>query len=285
METAEMVKIDEQKVLTIAGQASTLTVCDQPTYNRAVDLLKTIKGLRDEIKLSYKDTVVAKAYDAYKSALGFFQKNDEPLRIGEERIKGLILNFDRQKKDEEDRKQRAAEAKARAEAQAKADKLAAEAKARADAEAKAAKERADKELAAAKKSGASRAEVAEIKERAEERIEQIQGSAVQQINEIRTTADYVPPAPPVKAYERAAGVATRKNWDGEIVDMPRFLYYLVTGKELAPGVGIPLVHPEFLNLVNGNETAIRMLAKAQEDKMRIPGVRSFDKGGVSASKF
>jgi hypothetical protein len=72
-----------------------------------------------------------------------------------------------------------------------------------------------------------------------------------------------PPPPPVK-HKSAAGVSTRKNWKGEVVNKMELIRYVAK-------------NPSQQNLLEPNMSAIDNLCKAGEDKTAIPGVRAYNK--------
>ncbi|MEX3859676.1 hypothetical protein AB3X94_37435 [Paraburkholderia sp. BR10923] len=74
----------------------------------------------------------------------------------------------------------------------------------------------------------------------------------------------VQPVQPAKVQ----GVSTRQVWTAECTDLHALVAYVAA-------------HPEYLNLLQINQTALTALAKAQKKALAIPGVRAFDKGTVA----
>jgi len=71
----------------------------------------------------------------------------------------------------------------------------------------------------------------------------------------------IPAAPPT--FQKAAGIATRDNWKAVLSP---------NGGKLKL-VGYVAQHPEWLHLLDVNQTALNQLARAQKSLLNIPGVR------------
>ncbi len=92
------------KALTVKEQAMVLTITDAPGYERAKELLLSIKDLRKEISDTFKP-IIEKAHQAHKEALAQQKKVEAPLIEAEGIIKPRIAAF----LEEEERKRRAEE--------------------------------------------------------------------------------------------------------------------------------------------------------------------------------
>ena len=65
------------------------------------------------------------------------------------------------------------------------------------------------------------------------------------------------------ALATIAGVWTRPNWRAEVNDKLALIRYVAT-------------HPEWVHLVDANESALNGLAKSQREALAIPGVRAVE---------
>lgn len=123
---------------------------------------------------------------------------------------------------------------------------------------KKAQDDADRRAKEAKKAGASSTEVAEIKK----------------------SAEFVPPPEMKPNLERAAGTSVRENWQCEVIEFQKLLAYIVSGN-----AEYKIRHPELLNVIAVNESALRNMAKSQKSNMQIPGVKAYDKGSFATSAW
>ena len=119
---------EEQKAVTIKDQAQSLIITDAPGYERAKELLLSIKDLRKQISDTFKP-IIEKAYQAHRTALFQQKKVETPLIEAEGIIKPRIATFlaaeESKRRADEDRLRRIAEQEA--EERRLADALAAEA--------------------------------------------------------------------------------------------------------------------------------------------------------------
>lgn len=76
----------------------------------------------------------------------------------------------------------------------------------------------------------------------------------------------VPPAPP--AYQKAEGIAVRKSYGAEVVNLAELIRHVAA-------------HPELSNLLTPNMTALRALVRAQGAQFRMPGVRLVEVANVA----
>lgn len=65
------------------------------------------------------------------------------------------------------------------------------------------------------------------------------------------------------ALAKVEGVFTRANWRAEVHDKLALIRYVAT-------------HPEWVNLVDANESALNGIAKSQRSALAIPGVRAVE---------
>ncbi len=83
---------------TIENQARALQVLDQETLDQAGELLKTIKGLREEVENTF-GPIVSKAFEAHKEAVKQRKKVDEPLAAAEAALKTSIGRYIQQQNE------------------------------------------------------------------------------------------------------------------------------------------------------------------------------------------
>jgi hypothetical protein len=88
---------------------------------------------------------------------------------------------------------------------------------------------------------------------------------------IRQTAALVsapvrPTAPP-----KVPGVAVRQNWSAEVLDLDKLVAWVAA-------------NPENVNLLQANPVALKALARAHKDALKVPGVRFFNAGGVAVRR-
>lgn len=72
-----------------------------------------------------------------------------------------------------------------------------------------------------------------------------------------------------KATPKVAGVTYRETWKGECTGLMQLVQHVAE-------------HPEHLNLLQANATAISQLARAQKSGLRIPGVRVWSQRDIAA---
>ena len=97
---------EAQKALTVKDQASALTISDKATYEKAAELLLSIKDLRKEIDATFKP-IREKAHAAWKETIAQQSRVETPLIEAEAIIKPRMSAFlqeeERKRKAEEDR--------------------------------------------------------------------------------------------------------------------------------------------------------------------------------------
>lgn len=256
----------EPQVQALVTQAKEIRIVNQTTYDKAVDFLKTIKGLRGEIEKTFRP-IVEKAHATWKESLAQLNRHDTPLAIAEGELKNSILAFDRRKKEEEAARQRQIEEAARLKARQEAEKAEAEARERA-------KREADAAALQAKKDGESKRAIEEARKKTEQ---ESLARQQQEINERRLAAETAPVREAAPAYERAAGVQTKENWQAEITSFGELVQFVAANTDY-----LELLEPDRLA---ESHPALTKLARALKSKLKLPGVRIYDKGTVSSSKF
>ena len=99
-------------------------------------------------------------------------------------------------------------------------------------------------------------------------LEAAQAGHAEEAHALRETAELVTAPRAAVAPPVVTGVSVRSNWTAECTDLAALVAYIAE-------------HDEYLNLLQPNQQALTALAKAQKDKLSLPGVRAFDRGGVA----
>jgi hypothetical protein len=107
----------ESKALSVPDRAKALTIATDQDFERAGEMLKTIKGLRAEIDETF-DPIIGKAHEAHKEALAQKRKVDAPLVEAEAILKPRIAAY----MQEQDRIRREQELIAQKKAQEEAER-------------------------------------------------------------------------------------------------------------------------------------------------------------------
>lgn len=82
----------EQKALSVPARARSIEIKDNESFIRAGELLKAIKDIRREIDETF-DSVIKKAHEAHKEAVGQKKKAENPLVEAEGIIKPKIASY------------------------------------------------------------------------------------------------------------------------------------------------------------------------------------------------
>jgi hypothetical protein len=233
---------------TIVEVAQSYEVVDATMFSEAGNELRNITTRKKEID-TLRASLKAPVLEAGRRIDDFFRGPIDMLANAEKIIKDKMLTFQR------------AEEKRRQEAEAAARRQAEEAarKAREEAEALAAEQRRQAEEAA--KAG----DVSRAAEAAAEAENTLAAAEVQ--IEAQTSAAI---AAPVAQAPRAAGIGIRENWQAEVTD----LHALIRAAAENPTAFAMYLQP--------NDQALRATAKATKGATKIPGVRIYDAGTVSA---
>jgi hypothetical protein len=92
-----------------------------------------------------------------------------------------------------------------------------------------------------------------------------------QANELLTQPVETPLVTLAKATPKVAGVTYRETWKGECVDLMRLVRHIAE-------------HPEHVNLLQANTTAINQLARAQKSGLKLPGLRVLMDRDIAAGR-
>lgn len=90
-----------------------------------------------------------------------------------------------------------------------------------------------------------------------------------QANELITQPIETPLVSVARATPKIAGVAYRENWKAECVSLLQLVRHVAE-------------HPEHLNLLQANGTALNQLARAQKSGLKLPGVRIICEKNIAA---
>lgn len=85
---------------------------------------------------------------------------------------------------------------------------------------------------------------------------------------LRQTVDLVA-APPIRvAVPKTEGLVSRQNWSAEVLDLVKLVQFVAR-------------RPEFIGLLQANQTALNQTARTHKGALEIDGVRFVDKGGFA----
>ncbi len=227
-------------------------------YEAAGDELRTIKGRiksldseRDGLVRPLNETV-AKINALFKRPIGLLQQ-------AELAMKGAMLTY----QQEEERK--AAEARRAAEEAARKERERIEAEAaaaRAKADAEAAELRRKAEEAAAK---GNVTQAAKLESKAESR----ETAASERVAELTMQSAAVTYAPVSTPVVRASGTSIRSTWKAECTDKAKLVAFVAA-------------NPQFLNLIDINQSGLSQLAKATKGAIQIDGARFWEDKQLAA---
>lgn len=88
---------------------------------------------------------------------------------------------------------------------------------------------------------------------------------------IRQTAALVSAPVRPTAAPKVAGVSVRNNWSAECLDIAALIRFVAD-------------NPGYTNLLQANPVALKALARAHKDALKVPGVRFFNAGGVAVRR-
>lgn len=219
-----------------------------------------LRGIKQKIEAleSQRVKLVKPLNDTVKNINDLFRKPLALLNDASSALRGTMLTY----QDEQDRIRREAEDKARRLAEAEQARLREEAAERD----RLAREEAARLQAKAAES-TSRAEAQALEQRAHE----VQQQGAAEAATLRDTADIVTAAPVAVMAPKAAGISTRETYKAEVTDKQKLVAYIAA-------------HPDFLNLLDVNATALNQMAKALKSNLNLPGVRAYPDRGIAARK-
>jgi hypothetical protein len=105
-----------ERALTMPEQARAITITDAPSYERACEFLKAIKGLRQEIADVF-DSHIKRAFDAHRALCAEKRDAEAPLAEAERIVKNGLVAWDRVQEQQREAERRRLEEEARREAE------------------------------------------------------------------------------------------------------------------------------------------------------------------------
>jgi len=250
--------------------AKEIIITSPAMYNLAADELKTIKARAKELDDKRKSITVP-LDNAKKAIMDLFRRPIELLTEAEGVLKRGMLTYS----DEQDALRRAEQARLDAIAQAERERLEAEAraererievefKARAAIEAKAAAE-----AMAQAKGKEAKAAALKAAEEAAIRAAQDRDRQEAEVASIDKTASIITAPVAFVAPVAAAGTSIRETWKAKCNDKAELVKFVSA-------------NPQFLNLLDVNESALNQMAKAMKESMKIGGCEAYIERGISS---
>lgn len=220
----------------------------------AGDELKAITGRYKAIE-DLRLSITRPIDESKKRVMDLFREPLERLKADENHLRSGMLEYQRVEREKADAIRRSAEEVARKE-RVEQQRIQREAE---DAR------RVAQEAAKAATNAAERQKAEEAMVEAELRAEE-----AEQAIEL---AEIAPPALPVAATPKVAGIASRETWKAEVVDLEQLVIAAATG--LATG------DKTLFAYLQADTKALGSVAKALKTKARIPGVRIYSETGLS----
>lgn len=239
-------------------------------YDLAADELRTIKARAKELDEKRK-TITVPLDNAKKAVMELFRRPIELLVEAEGVLKKGMLTYNEQqealRRAEQARLDAIAKAeRERLEAEARAERarIEAEFKARAAIEAKAAAEAlAQAKGKEAKEAAIRAAEEAAIRAAQDKERQEAEAAAIE------LTASVIAAPVALAAPVAAAGTSVRGTWKAKCVDKAELVKFVS-------------VNPQFLNLLDVNDSALNQLARAMKESMKIGGCEAYLEKGISS---
>ncbi len=238
--------------------ARSITIDCPEMYQTAATELQQIKRKAKDLEeqrvglVNPLNSVVKKINDLFRAPLDF-------LAQAESTIKRAMITFDQEQERiaaEERRKAEEAAARERARLQAEA--------AEREAKAKAEEDRLRKESEEAAAAGDA-AKAAKLESQAEAKADAGQVRA----EELRTQAAMVQAAPAQETQAKVTGIAGKSTWKGRVTNKLKLIQYVAA-------------NPQFIELVDANESAINKMAGALKKAMIVDGVEVYEERQIAA---
>lgn len=239
-------------------------------YDLAAEELRAIKTRAKELDEQRK-TITVPLDNAKKAVMDLFRRPIELLGEAEGVLKRGMLTYseeqERLRRIEQARLDAIAKAEREsieAEARAERERIAAEFKARAEAEAKVAAAAIAKAEGVEAKAAALRAADEAVIRAAQEQERQKEEVAAMELSASVITAPvaYIAPA-------AAAGTSIRETWKAKCNDKAALIKFVSD-------------NPQFLNLLDVNDSALNQLAKAMKQSMKIGGCEAYIERGIAS---
>lgn len=261
----EMISINAPDAGALNKSAETFLITARAIEIDSGDMYEMAAGELAQIKRKAKDleaqrvdlvtplnSVVKKINDLFRAPLEF-------LTQAEGTIKRAMITYDQeQERKAAEEKRKAEEAAARERARLKAEADEREAKARAE------EERLRKEAEAAVAAGDT-AKAAKLESQAEAKADAGQIRA----EELRSQAASVQAAPASIAPTKVSGVVSKGKWKGRVTSKIKLVQFVAA-------------NPQYLGLLDENESAINKLAGALKNQMAIDGIEAYEERQIAA---
>lgn len=228
-------------------------IIDSPDmYEISASELTAIKKRAKELE-EQRTSIVKPLNEAVKNINAMFKTPLEFLSEAESVIKKAMLGYDQEQEKKRRAEQAALEAKA-AEERRKQNELAAQVRAKAEAEAEANRKAADE----ARQAGDS-AKAAQLEVRADAVVEKAEYKAANASLEAEMTIATVTQIQPTSVK----GISTKTLWKAEITNKMELIKFVAE-------------NPQYINLLDGNTSAINSLAKSLKGAMQVSGIRVYE---------
>lgn len=236
--------------------------------SKIMDLFRQPIALLDQAEAALKGAMLTYSTEQERQAAEARRQAEETARKERERLEREAREA-REKAEAEARRQREEEARRKAEAE-RAQREAEEARRREEE----AKRRGDEEAARKARDEAAHLERERREQEAAARKAASKAdSATQQgeakAEELTTQSQLVSAAPVAIAPAKAAGTSTRKKWKARVTDKAALVKYIAA-------------HPQFLHVLEVNESALNKLAGAMEENLNIDGCQVYQEAILAA---
>ena len=233
--------------------AARAIIIDSPDmYEISAGELGAIKKRAKELE-EQRTNIVKPLNDAVKNINAMFKGPLEFLGEAEAVIKKAMIGYNEEQEKKRRAEQAALEAKA-AEERRKQNELAANVRAKAEAKAEDVRKAAE----GARKAGDA-AKAAQLEVRAESIVEKAGYKASNATLEAEMTVATVTQIQPTSVK----GISTKTLWKAEVADKLALIKYVAN-------------NPQYINLLEGNTTAINSLAKSLKGAMQVDGIRVYE---------
>jgi len=280
--------------------AQTIVIDGPEMYQTAASELQQIKRKAKDLEAQRVD-LVTPLNATVKKINDLFRAPAEFLERAEKTIKSSMITYDQeQERIAAEERRKAEEAAARERARIRAEAEAAEARRQAEEnrlreEAAAAERKAQQardeeariraEAEEAAKAG-DKARAAELEAQAKEQGKEAQAADITaakaeskaeskveecRAEELRTQAAMVQAAPSmiVSAAPKISGISGKTKWKGEVINKMKLIQFVAA-------------NPQFIELIDANESAINKMASALKSAMVVDGVRVYEERQIAA---
>ncbi len=261
------IAVPEQSVLMAPAQSmlelmESIEIDSDVMYEEAGTELQKIKRRASELDTQRKG-LVGPLNETVKKINDLFRAPLDALTRGEQIIKSKMIRYTTEQERIAAEQRRVAEEAVRKERE----RIAAEAAA---AEAKAQAEAAElRRKAAEAEAAGNAAQAAKLASRAESREE----AGAEKAAELTMAANAVAHTAlsEVRSTPKASGIATRGTWKAEVVSKVELIAFVAS-------------NPQFLHLVDVNQSALNQLAKVMKSEFNVKGAQAYEDKTVAARR-